>query len=240
MDRQHLGLYRFVAVVALVAGGCASSAPASMPMPTTTARAAAAIPGSSSPAPSLILETKTPVPSATTIPTASPTPTATKKPTATTAKQPVSTPAPTPPKLAAGWTAPHRIGKASACVTVTAAIDAASRYHIAAECDGAIHYYSSIDLGSLVEGAGLCASSRTGGSRSEDRRRWRHRLRGVHSHHPGRRVRRRARPERRCLLPLTSLARRSMVGREEDRACGRRHRVLPGPRGDPPRDRHRP
>jgi hypothetical protein len=77
---------------------------------------------------------------------ATPAPSPTAVPTPTKAKQPKSTPAPAP-KPAAGWTAPRRVGKASHCVTATAAIDSSSRYHVAAECDGAIHYYVSIDSG---------------------------------------------------------------------------------------------
>jgi hypothetical protein len=47
------------------------------------------------------------------------------------------------------------LGKASDCVTVTAVIDAASRYHVAAECDGTIRYYVSIDSGRSWKGQTL-------------------------------------------------------------------------------------
>ena len=151
MDRGHPGLYRLVAVLALVVGGCAPSASASAPAPSAADLVAAAVEGSPSPAPSITIETATQVPSVTPAPTASPTPT--PAPTPTIAKPLKSTPAPTPaPKPAAGWTVPRRIGKASNCVTVTAVIDAASRYHVAAECDGTIKYYVSIDSGRSWKG----------------------------------------------------------------------------------------
>jgi hypothetical protein len=149
MDRGHIGLYGVLAVVALVVVGCAPSVAGSAPVPSAADLRAAVAAGSPAPAPSLSVETPTQLPSATPVPTASPPPT----PTPAAAKQPKSTPAPTPmPKAAAGWTVPRRIGKATNCVTVTAVIDAAGRYHVAAECDGTIKYYVSIDSGRTWKG----------------------------------------------------------------------------------------
>ncbi len=146
MDRGHPGLYRLIGVLAVVISGCAPSAPASVPAPAPTALAAAAIAASLSPVPSLTIETPTQVFSAPPAPTASPPPTT--APTPPTIKQSASTPAPTrAPKGAAGWTAPRRLGNGSDCVTVTAGIDTAGRYHVAAECKGTINYYVSIDSG---------------------------------------------------------------------------------------------
>jgi hypothetical protein len=65
-------------------------------------------------------------------PTAAPTPESTRTPTPT---------APTmTPQVAASWTTPHRVGPAADCSSVVAGIDAANRYHIAAECGGSIRY----------------------------------------------------------------------------------------------------
>lgn len=149
MDRGHIRLYRALAVVALVVVGCAPSAAGSAPTPSAADLRAAVAAGSPAPAPSLTVGTTPQVPSATPTRTASPSP----APTPDAAKQPKSTPEPTPaPKAAAGWTVPRRLGKASNCVTVTAVIDAASRYHVAAECDGTIKYYVSINSGRTWKG----------------------------------------------------------------------------------------
>jgi hypothetical protein len=151
MDRRHPVLYRLVAVVALVVAGCAPSLSGSAPAPSAAGLTAVEVGGSPSPAASLTIATQAPVATATPVPTASPTPTPVSTPAA--AKQPKSTPAATAvPKAAAGWTLPRRIGTASNCVTVTAMIDAASRYHVTAECDGTIKYYVSIDSGRSWKG----------------------------------------------------------------------------------------
>ncbi|MDP9481912.1 MAG: hypothetical protein M3P84_01670 [Chloroflexota bacterium] len=62
--------------------------------------------------------------------TPSPTPTLTPTPTRT----------PTP---VARWTKPKQVSAAKHCSSLTAGIDAASRYHIAAECNGSIRYFTS-------------------------------------------------------------------------------------------------
>jgi hypothetical protein len=42
-----------------------------------------------------------------------------------------------------GWTGPLRVGNPTACTHIVAAIDAAGRFHLAAECGGRIRYSSS-------------------------------------------------------------------------------------------------
>jgi hypothetical protein len=71
--------------------------------------------------------------------TAGPTPESTPAQT-----QPVPTPTPTS-RPASSWTKPRQVGTLANCSSVTAGIDVASRYHVAAECAGSIHYYMSGD-----------------------------------------------------------------------------------------------
>ena len=138
MDRAQSKLFKSLAVVALVAGACTTSqtTPTSTAAP-SAAVGAAATPESATPTP-VVDETPAVAPSdapeATPAPTVEPTP----KPS------PASTVALKPP---AGWTSPRQVGTATNCISVTAGIDAASGYHMAAECAGSIRYYFSNDGG---------------------------------------------------------------------------------------------
>jgi hypothetical protein len=116
MARGHQGLCRLVLVVGLLVGGCDSSDPTSTPAPV------AASPGASiSVAPS--------TPGGV---TQTPSPTPTLTPTATGTPTPV-----------ARWTKPKQVSAAKYCSSLTAGIDAARRYHVAAECNGSIRYFTS-------------------------------------------------------------------------------------------------
>ena len=130
MDRRDRGLRWFVATVSLVVGACGSSnpTPPAGPTPTPTTSTAAAA-QTSSPAPSLEVVPLTPGPTATPAPTPTPTPT------------PLFIPS-------AGWTSAHRVSATSGCNTVAAGIDPASRYHIVAECNNSIRYFTSNGIGS--------------------------------------------------------------------------------------------
>jgi hypothetical protein len=121
MDLGHRGLRTFVAIAAavLIASGCGSD-----PTSTPTQAIAAASP-TQSPAPATLAG----VPEA-------PAPTSTSTPT------PTPKPTPTP---ATTWTKPRQVGTLANCSAVTAGIDVASRYHVAAECAGSIHSYVSSD-----------------------------------------------------------------------------------------------
>jgi hypothetical protein len=145
MDRTHPGLNRFAAVLVVVLAACGSSGATATPTPTSSAAAAVSSAPTSAP-PILAAMTQAPVLASTPEPTPTATPTPTPKPTAVPPSKPTLAPTPAP-KAAAGWTLPHQVGTASHCVSVTAGIDAASRYHVAADCDGAIHYYFSTDSG---------------------------------------------------------------------------------------------
>jgi hypothetical protein len=142
MDRTHLGMSTLI--VALVLGGCSSIEPAATAVPPTTGAIAASLSGPSPRPPTVVIETPVPDPSTTPAPaaTARPSPTPTKPPRPKAGATPTQT-----PKPAAGWTAPHQVGKATDCVTVTAAIDAESHYHVVAECGGTIRYSVSTDAG---------------------------------------------------------------------------------------------
>lgn len=145
MDRKLPALHTFAVSLVIVLAACGSSGATTTPTPAASAAAAAASSVPTSAPPTLVTMTPTPV-----LATAEPTPTATPTPTPkpTTAPPSKPTPAPTPaPKPALGWTLPHQVGTATHCASVTAAIDAGSLYHAAAECDGAIHYYFSSDQG---------------------------------------------------------------------------------------------
>ena len=63
----------------------------------------------------------------------------------TLAPTPSPSPTPAPVVSAASWTAPRRISRLKTCSTFSAGIDAASRDHVAAECNGSIHAYVSND-----------------------------------------------------------------------------------------------
>ena len=58
--------------------------------------------------------------------------------------RPSATPKPTVIP-ATSWTKPRQVGTLKTCTTISAGIDAASRYHVAAACDGNIHAYLSSD-----------------------------------------------------------------------------------------------
>jgi hypothetical protein len=132
MARELRGLGTFVAVVALIVGACTGTTPTPTPTPTI----AVTVP---TPSPSIIaLATETPEPTATPAPAPSAEPEETPAPT----PAPTQTPAP-----AKGWTVPQPVGTAQ-CDTVSAGIDSASRYHIAAECGGSVNYWVSDGHGS--------------------------------------------------------------------------------------------
>ena len=141
MDRVHSSLYKSLAVVALVVGACTTSqsAPTSTPVP-TAATGAAATAGSASPSPTFVDETPAALPSDAPEPTPTPASTLESTPTPSAA----STVALKPPT---GWTASRQVGTATQCISVTAGIDAAGRFHVAAECSGSIRYYFSSDGG---------------------------------------------------------------------------------------------
>jgi hypothetical protein len=129
MDSGHPGLRTFVAAVVLIVGACSASS--STPTPSRTIVAAG--------------PTSSPGPTALPVVTQAPEPESTSEPA------PVSSPTPAPPRppaSATGWTKPKLVSNAK-CSTVTAGIDGASRYHIAAACDdGHIHYFVSNAAGS--------------------------------------------------------------------------------------------
>jgi hypothetical protein len=143
MYRRSRRLSGFAAIVAVVVGACGSSstpspAPASAAAQQTAATAsptAATLPTS---APDATSEPVTePTPS--TGPTSTPTPTATPKPTLA----PTVKPAATGPTSAVGWTAPRALIDSAGCQDVTAAVDQAGRYHLAATCGDGIRIYDS-------------------------------------------------------------------------------------------------
>src|SRR5207244_5959978 len=122
-------------------GACTTSqsAPTSTPVP-TAATGAAATAGSASPSPTFVDETPAALPSDAPEPTPTPASTLESTPTPSAA----STVALKPPT---GWTASRQVGTATQCISVTAGIDAAGRFHVAAECSGSIRYYFSSDGG---------------------------------------------------------------------------------------------
>jgi hypothetical protein len=105
----------------IVASACSSATPASV-VPSSGASAPVTLPTASLPAESVALPSTTLVPTGTPLPTVEPSPSA----------------------ALAGWSAPVRIRNGS-CWGLTAAIDPAGRYHVAAVCDNAIHYLTSPD-----------------------------------------------------------------------------------------------
>ena len=143
MHRRYRALPAFTAIIALVVGACGSSSapsvqPASPVAAATTPTAAPASTGA-------ILPTAIPDPIAASTPTPEPTPTPTPTPIST----PTPTPKPTPkpvavaPTSAAGWTTPRALPDSAGCRDLTAAVDQAGRYHLAATCGDSIRTYAS-------------------------------------------------------------------------------------------------
>ena len=104
---------------------------------------------------------------------------------------------------------------------MTALIDAASRYHVVAECNGTIRLLRFDRLRSFLEGAETRPSRRPDGysTRRSASMATDDSISPSLAIIPDGWLRRRAWPERRCLLPVTSPARGHMVGLQEDRAC---------------------
>jgi hypothetical protein len=128
MEPSQRGLRGVVAgaVLVLVFVACGSDS-TSPPI-----RASSSIGPIGSPAPASVIGVVDP---------SAPSPATTANPTPTPSPSP--TPAPSVP--ATSWTAARKIGRLKTCSTISAGIDAASRYHVAAECAGSIHAYVSSD-----------------------------------------------------------------------------------------------
>lgn len=136
MVHGHRGSGFFIAAVALIVGACGANTPTATPKPapTPTPITAPAAPTPSPDPSSLVLATEAPASTTTAPPAPTATPAAPAEPTLADPKPtPKPTPAPGP-----GWTNPKRVGKVAGCNTISAGIDVASRYHVAAECAGTI------------------------------------------------------------------------------------------------------
>ena len=140
MDRRQRGPIGLV-IVAILVGACGGAGSATPSAVGLAASPAASEPSAPSVGPAQSLAAGGADAAATTAPAQDATPAPTPKP------RPVATPAPTPQpvQIATRWTKPRPIGTLKTCSTVTAGIDAANRYHVAAECGGSIRYSTSTD-----------------------------------------------------------------------------------------------
>ncbi len=222
MGRGPRALGAFVAGVVLIVGACATSGPT--PTPTQPAGVVGSTPA---PTPStLAVVSGTPTPAPTPAPTSPAAPSAgTPAPAGGSVTGSAPTPTPNsnsvkPPAPPAGWTAPRQVSKVAGCYQLTAGIDVASRYHIAAECGQSIRYFVSNPDGSWTGTLFAHPAKRQDLDPQLALQRQR-RLRRVLADRPRRRVRRRLRNGRRGLLPNPEPAWGRLVGSCPDRAAGR-------------------
>ena len=144
MDRGPRALGAFVAGVVLIVGACATGTPTPTqpagvvgPTPAPTPSTLAVATGTLTPAATSTVAPSagTPAPAGGSVTGSAPTPTPNSNPVK-------------PPAPPAGWTVPRQVSKVSGCYQLTAGIDVASRYHIAAECGQSIRYFVSNTDGS--------------------------------------------------------------------------------------------
>lgn len=140
MDRRQRGPIGLV-IVAMIVGACGSGATTSPP-PTLGSAVPATGPGATTSGD--VAQAPGPAPTPASVPagTPAPTPSPTVAPTAT----PGSVPA--VPVSASSWSKANRISTVAGCDVLNAGIDAASRYHVVAECGGKIRYFVSAGNGS--------------------------------------------------------------------------------------------
>lgn len=140
MDRRQRGPIALV-IVAIIVGACGSGATTSPP--STLGSAVPAIsPGATSPGTTSgdVAQAPGPAPTPATAPAGTPASPVAPTPT------PGSVPA--VPLSASSWSTAHRISTVAGCDVLSAGIDAASRYHVVAQCGGEIRYFVSAGNGS--------------------------------------------------------------------------------------------
>jgi hypothetical protein len=142
--RPRTGSLALVASLAIILSGCASAPSASAPAliePTPALSSGPSDLGSDAPEPS---SSPTIPPDGTAAPTPSPIESASPTP------EPTDLPTPTPKllPLVTGWTTPALIAGTAACTSVDAAIDAAGRTHLVADCGKGFTYFLAGSAGS--------------------------------------------------------------------------------------------